>query len=97
MNSQLSALKPLIWLLPIMLTIGFLALLTVAAHDEGMISENALVKVCLLLVSFFSFPFKHMENWKIFTGWWSVVLYFLNVTFWAISFFYLFRLFKKFL
>ncbi|PKL86090.1 MAG: hypothetical protein CVV22_04145 [Ignavibacteriae bacterium HGW-Ignavibacteriae-1] len=80
--------------IPIMLVLALVALLVVAAYDEGIIRNNFLVKLCFGLLSFFSFPFKYFEAWKIFTRWWAFILYFLNVIFWAIILVYIVKLLK---
>jgi len=91
-------LKPLIWLLSLMLIIGFVALFVLAAHDEGMIKKNLLVKICSVICNFFYFPLWYIEG-KIMpsSNVFFVVMYFINITLWAILFAFLFRLFKRFI
>lgn len=77
--------KRLLILLAIMLVIGFFSLLIVAAHDEGMIKNIFLVKICSVVVKFFYFPLWYVEH-KIMpsSNTFFVVMYFVNIILWTL-------------
>lgn len=92
MGNKFTSLKPLIWLLSILLILGLVALLIVAAHDEGMLKSGVLSNTFKIIFQVLYFPLWHIKTSSNLT---YFLLYATNISLWSLLVFGLFRVGKK--
>jgi hypothetical protein len=83
----------------LLLVVGVISLIVVAGNDEGMMNNNFIVYPCKVVVKTLQFPLYTITNFfkgKPFNGYFGLLIYFVNIVFWAVIITFASKYFRKY-